>query len=207
MSSPICVQSCINKSRENIIELTTIFENLIEMEEEELEIIQKAEDIINNKPDEYKKKYYMYILIYNNDEAIYNFEWVELTKYQIKEQIEISISDTYLNITNYLSGKKYFNYIDILQHKEFIKTHYLSGLKVPITGYMDKDLYKLTPDFEFYDLLGQKDDELTNYAEKKKQEAIEQIMKKLILTPLSLKSLSYTKCISLDIQIPISIIL
>ena len=32
-------------------------------------------------------------------------------------------------------------------------------------------------------------------------------MKKLLLSPLSLKSLCYTKCVGLDIKIPIPIIL
>ena len=207
MSSRINIQDCIDESKADMLyEITNTLQDAII--ESVLREINLAEAVFNNSTAEEKKNSFIYILKYSGtDEKIYNFEYIDLSKQETLEAIKICITDSLREINNLLGSSRKYIHIDILYYRQFIKTHYFSGLKVPIIGDIYKDLHNLIPDMIFYNLLGGKDNELTNFAQKVKEKEINKIVKILWLTPLSLKKMCYSLCISQDIPIPCKIIL
>jgi hypothetical protein len=205
MSLQINIKDCIDVSKADMLhEVQNSWQDAII--ESVLGEINRAEEVFNTSTDKEKGTSFIYVWKYSGTaEEIYNFEYIDLSKQETFKEIEISVIDSLIEINNRLRSSKKYTQEDKLYYRQLIKTHYLSGLKVPITGDIYKDLHNLIPDMIFYNLLGEKDDELTNFAQKVKEREINKIVKILWLTALSLKKICYSLCIGQDIQIPSNI--
>ena len=130
MSSRINIQDCIDESKADMLyEITNTLQDAII--ESVLREINLAEAVFNNSTAEEKKNSFIYILKYSGtDEKIYNFEYIDLSKQETLEAIKICVTDSLREINNLLGSSRKYIHIDILYYRQFIKTHYFSGLKV-----------------------------------------------------------------------------
>lgn len=156
---------------------------------EGVDAIDYIENVLDHNPDEIKRRHFFYSLIYYDSISTYWFEYIRYSKEELKKHIQNQIIFSYDHIVNYLQNKTEYTYQKVKEYRSFIRTTYIPEFN---SGIIHDDIYNSTPTFCFYNFLGEKDDDLTNYAIKTKNDYIEKkIMNKILFTPESLKRMCF----------------
>jgi hypothetical protein len=185
----INIKECLEENKLDILDAdpNPLWDHL---EAEDLEMIKSYERILESLDNKQKKNYYIYAIRYSNNEILYEFEWMSLLKHELIKEIKETITLNLSSINREFKGPKdqiFFSDYDIVCHRASIRKNHLKGYD---TGDYYQDISDSIPDMTFYNLLGEYDNDLTTFAQKEKEDQINEIVKKILYTPPSLKILA-----------------
>ena len=158
---------------------------------DQLNNIRYVEEVIKKMSTCEQRERFFYILQYQDENKIYWFEYMNLSRKNFIEHILDDVKFHFKEPLQYISDYKYrkskgapFNTISSIFFRNFLKNNFLDNIN-SFDFYVN--LHNSIPNWIIYNALGEIDEKITTLAKNKKEEYIHNIVEQIRYTPLSLK--------------------